>query len=218
MGLESAADMILTCAFALVSVITLLSVDHDYQTQKRLTGLSTTLILAVCFMHIAFLMNSPFHSFDLNPLLISLLFAAGIVFALGGVWLCLVGGLRIGSTQAIFGQTAEVTLCTDRIYRYSRHPQYLGYNLFALGLALVWQSPISFVITLLVWVYLHLMIIFEERYLLDILEDPYTEYIERTPRYWNLGQSRQEEPSELNTPFQPFEPANLAPVEKNEPQ
>lgn len=75
-------------------------------------------------------------------------------------------------------------LVTDGIYKYIRHPGYLGFLLFAIGTQVYLSnviSPIAFAITL--WIFFYYRIIDEEHLLLSFFGEEYAQYRSKTPTY-----------------------------------
>ena len=76
-------------------------------------------------------------------------------------------------------------LVTSGIYRYSRHPQYLGFLLFLFGWFVHWPTLLTIAMfPVLAYFYYRLSIV-EEHEVMETIEDKqaYQEYIERTPRF-----------------------------------
>lgn len=78
-------------------------------------------------------------------------------------------------------------LITAGIYKYSRNPAFLGFDLVYVGILLMFGNPVLLVITIWAIVMLHLQILQEEKYLEEIYGESYKEYKNRTSRYAGLG-------------------------------
>ncbi|EPS38180.1 hypothetical protein H072_8006 [Dactylellina haptotyla CBS 200.50] len=75
-------------------------------------------------------------------------------------------------------------LVTDGVFKYFRHPSYLGFWLWGLGTQAMMGNPISFVGYMVVlWKFFHRRIEIEETYLVRFFGNRYVEYRERT-RVW----------------------------------
>ncbi|MFB6292148.1 MAG: isoprenylcysteine carboxylmethyltransferase family protein [Candidatus Nanohaloarchaea archaeon] len=75
-------------------------------------------------------------------------------------------------------------LATSGIYRYSRHPQYLGIILIAVGWFIGWPTLLTTVILpILVYTYYKLSIEEEQEVREEVGEERYREYAESTPRF-----------------------------------
>jgi protein-S-isoprenylcysteine O-methyltransferase Ste14 len=119
------------------------------------------------------------------PVDFGILFYIGLPFAIAGV-------LIVGYVFYSFAHQAGLT--TDGIYRYSRNPNYIGWTIFFLGLALIgWSESIWSIIFLCYLfytvVYFYWIVFQEEVFLADKYGDSYREYLERTPRYF--GRSKE---------------------------
>ena len=82
-------------------------------------------------------------------------------------------------------------LITTGIYRWSRNPQFLGWYLADLGIALAGLSGYALLIALLTIILGHYYIVkLEEPYLERIFGREYLEYRRKAPRYLGLPRSR----------------------------
>ena len=78
----------------------------------------------------------------------------------------------------------EHKLVTDGVYKYVRHPSYLGYYLFAIGTQIYLSnivSPILFAVVL--WLFFNDRIPYEENLLIEFFGNDYIVYREKT-RTW----------------------------------
>jgi len=109
---------------------------------------------------------------EYNLLLTSLI--AGIVSMVAGVFIIL-GWKRIYNAEK---------LVTDGIYKYSRHPQYLGMSMIILAWMFAWPTiPTTIMGAILIVVYYRLART-EEKELKQEFGLPYVEYMNRTPFYF----------------------------------
>lgn len=79
-------------------------------------------------------------------------------------------------------------LVTKGIYKYSRNPAFLGFDLVYLGILIMFFNPILLFFTLFSMVIMHLQILNEEKYLEGIYGEEYAEYRLHTSRYFGLGE------------------------------
>lgn len=77
-------------------------------------------------------------------------------------------------------------LVTNGIFRISRNPAFLGFDLMFVGLAAMFFNPVLAVLTALNIVLYHLQILREERFLKSVFGAPYIEYMSRTRRYFGV--------------------------------
>lgn len=86
--------------------------------------------------------------------------------------------------------TASGELVTDNVYRYVRHPQYLGLMVVTAGLLIQWPT----IITLVMWPVLALMYyrlaIREEKEAVEAFGERYEEYRRRTPMFLPVIRNR----------------------------
>ena len=108
--------------------------------------------------------------------------AAGVgVFAASVYTMC-------DSWRAGIPQEGETELVTAGIYRFSRNPAFLGFDLTYLGLLLAFWNPLLLALSCLAAVLLHLQILQEEAFLPAAFGPAYTRYRSRVCRY--LGRRR----------------------------
>ena len=87
------------------------------------------------------------------------------------------------SWRAGIPDTDKTELVTNGIYRFSRNPAFLGFDLMYLGLCLLFFNPLTAVFTVFSIVMLHLQILSEEKYLSGVFGKDYTDYKHRVFRY-----------------------------------
>lgn len=88
------------------------------------------------------------------------------------------------SWRAGVDATQRTALVKNGIYRISRNPAFLGFDLFYIGFALAFSNPLQAWFTLLCMVLLHLQILEEERFLPTVFGTAYEEYKQVTARYF----------------------------------
>ena len=81
-------------------------------------------------------------------------------------------------------------LVTDGIYRYSRNPAFLGFDLMYIGIFLMYCNLLTGMFTVFAIVMLHLQILQEERYLTAAFGAEYLDYRHHVLRY--LGRRKGE--------------------------
>ena len=77
----------------------------------------------------------------------------------------------------------KTELVTTGIYRYSRNPAFLGFDLQYVGVLLMYGNLLTLAFSLFAMVMLHLQILQEERYLTNVFGAPYQAYRSHVCRY-----------------------------------
>ena len=101
-----------------------------------------------------------------------------------GAGIIVLGAVLIAIGWATLYRTDE-ELVTSGIYAYSRHPQYLGFNLFLFGWFVHWPSLLTLAMfPVLAYFYYRLSGV-EEKEVIESIEnkEAYKRYIEETPRF-----------------------------------
>lgn len=80
----------------------------------------------------------------------------------------------------------KTELVTTGIYRFSRNPAFLGFDLVYLGLLLAFFNPIHLIFALFAAGMLHSQILQEEAFLAKSFGKKYMEYKEKTGRYFRI--------------------------------
>lgn len=78
----------------------------------------------------------------------------------------------------------KTELVTTGIYRFSRNPAFLGFDLMYVGVLLLYGNLLALSFSAFAIVMLHLQILQEERYLVNTFGAPYQEYCRHVSRYW----------------------------------
>ena len=78
----------------------------------------------------------------------------------------------------------QTTLITSGIYRYSRNPAFVGFDLLYIGLAAAFPNGILVAVSCMGIVMMHLQIREEEKALSDLFGTAYDVYKKKTPRYF----------------------------------
>ena len=87
------------------------------------------------------------------------------------------------SWRAGIPDSDKTELVTTGIYKFSRNPAFLGFDLQYIGVMLIYFNPLTAVFSAFAIVMLHLQILQEERYLLSTFGEPYQQYKNRVFRY-----------------------------------
>lgn len=109
----------------------------------------------------------------------------GLVFGVSGTVIFIISVITMrDSWRAGVPQNESTKLVTTGIYRYSRNPAFLGFDLIYLGILFMFFNWFLCGITLLAGLMLHLQIVnVEEDYLIKTFGDEYMEYSKTVCRY-----------------------------------
>lgn len=124
---------------------------------------------------------------DFYPLLISSIPVrlAGCALAFAGTAILMLSMSAMKANwRAGVDLIQDSTLVTTGIYRYSRNPAFLGFDLFYIGFSLAFCSIELCALSLISILLLHFQILQEETYLPDLFGREYDEYKKKTPRYF----------------------------------
>ncbi len=88
------------------------------------------------------------------------------------------------SWRAGIPETDRTEFVSHGIYRYSRNPAFLGFDLMYIGILLMYFNGVLLFFTIWVIVMLHLQILQEEKYLETVFGEEYRVYRECTGRYF----------------------------------
>lgn len=108
----------------------------------------------------------------------------GFCLGLLGDLIFLVSVLRMrDSWRAGIPKKSQTKLVTSGIYKFSRNPAFLGFDLQYTGVLLLYFNPLTVLFSVFAAVMLHLQILQEERYLTGVFGAPYEHYKKQVRRY-----------------------------------
>lgn len=121
----------------------------------------------------------------------TLTFSNSIVLEIAGTILIGIGlifstiaSLNLGHSWRVGVNSSEKTeLITNGVYKLSRNPYFLFYNIVLIGLSLSSQSILVIVFSVTTIIMFHILILKEEKYLENVHGDDYRKYKEQTRRY-----------------------------------
>ncbi|MDE7286614.1 MAG: isoprenylcysteine carboxylmethyltransferase family protein [Lachnospiraceae bacterium] len=110
----------------------------------------------------------------------------GIVVSLLGDVIFVISVLTMrDSWRAGVSETDKTELVTSGIYKFSRNPAFLGFDLVYIGILLMFFNWILFILSIFAIVMFHLQIInVEESFLAAAFGEEYLEYKKKVNRYW----------------------------------
>ncbi len=100
-----------------------------------------------------------------------------------GLVLALISALNLGDATRLGLPDEQTELKTGGLYRFSRHPMYVGFHLFTLSALLYTLNPALVLLGLYSTYVYHLIIKAEEAFLEQRFGDAYSEYKARVRRY-----------------------------------
>lgn len=110
-------------------------------------------------------------------------FSGFLVGLLGDLFFLLAVVCMRDSWRAGIPDKDKTALVTTGIYKVSRNPAFLGFDLQYLGVLLLYCNPLTAVFSLFAIVMLHMQILQEDRYLTEAFGTPYRAYCSRVFRY-----------------------------------
>ncbi len=87
------------------------------------------------------------------------------------------------SWRAGIPKSDKTKLVTNGIYKISRNPAFLGFDLVYIGILLLYFNPIHLIFTLFAIIMLHLQILQEEKFMEATFNDEYIDYKKKVFRY-----------------------------------
>lgn len=114
------------------------------------------------------------------PLLGMLVAFAGVALFAGAVW------TMRDNWRAGIDATQNTSLVQEGLYRFSRNPAFLGFDLFYLGIFLAFPTALLGIFCLLATGFFHAQILAEEAYLKETFGEAYSRYAKKTGRYCPL--------------------------------
>jgi len=154
------------------------------QKPKRTRIIETFLLLAT-FLTAGIQFASIFFSAYMGALpLPKIVRLIGVGIALLGVLAFLLAILHMQSNwRAGIDETQQTNIVTNGIYKHSRNPAFVGFDLLYIGTALALPNMALLASVLIAITLLHIQILEEEKYLKKAFGAEYTEYKKKTPRY-----------------------------------
>lgn len=148
--------------------------EKSLHTTEVIMSLATVLIVIVEIFSILF-------ELSLMPMPVRI---AGIILGIAGDLVFLTAVLTMkNSWRAGIPDTDRTEFVSHGIYRYSRNPAFLGFDMMYAGILLMYFNWALLALTIWAMVMLHLQILQEEKYLPTVFGSEYLEYKKHTRRY-----------------------------------
>jgi protein-S-isoprenylcysteine O-methyltransferase Ste14 len=108
----------------------------------------------------------------------------GLLIGFIGVIVFIIAIITMGDSWRAGIDTSQKTIIVKTgIYKYSRNPAFLGFDLLYIGVAIAFPNIFLICTSSMTVIMLHFQILQEEKYLPDIFGDEYKSYRSYTPRY-----------------------------------
>jgi len=109
----------------------------------------------------------------------------GIVVTAVGVSIFILAIIFMRSSWRVgIDKTTKSFLITDGIYKFSRNPAFVGFNLMFLGLFISYSNLLTLCILFINIISFHLLILQEEKHLSSMFGKDYLNYKQQVPRYF----------------------------------
>lgn len=144
-------------------------------------------IISAGISSIVFILQKTLPSFEIYTLSISnsieleivgtILMGIGLIFST-------IASLNLGCSWRVGVNNSEKTeLITNGMYKFSRNPYFLFYDIVLIGLSLSSQSILVIVFSITTIIMFHILILKEEKYLENVHNEDYRKYRKQTRRY-----------------------------------
>ncbi|MBK7212404.1 MAG: isoprenylcysteine carboxylmethyltransferase family protein [Bacteroidales bacterium] len=176
-------------AFAIRNIKTFLSTKQSIKGKSSKLTLSILLSTMIYLLLLLRLTVLPFNwILEANLSGFAMIRFAGYAFVLAGFILGILALIAMRNSWRVGIRYDQKTdLVISGIYRFSRNPYFLSYNLLIFGYILIFPSPILAILWILLAITFHRMILEEEAYLESVHGEEFLKYKKRVNRYLTLG-------------------------------
>ena len=109
----------------------------------------------------------------------------GASLSVAGIIVLIVAMATLGNSwRGGIDYKQKTTLITTGIYAYSRNPGFVGFDLFFIGMALLFSNLLNVIFSCMLLFLLHLQILEEEKFLFKAFGKEYSDYQKKTRRYF----------------------------------
>lgn len=149
--------------------------EKKLYTVETLMAIATYLIVVVEVLSIVFNYNLMPSNGRINGIFIGLCGDCVFLFAI----ICMKDSWRAGIPEK-----DQTKLVTNGIYKVSRNPAFLGFDLVYIGILVAYFNPVNLICTLFAIIMLHLQMLQEEKYMEATFGEQYLEYKKQVFRYF----------------------------------
>ena len=147
---------------------------------RTIRTIEIALLMITFAMPVVQVASIVFRRADVTPWLA----AAGATVGLAGVVFFLLAVVAMRDNwRAGIDASQKTELVTRGVYRISRNPAFVGFDLFYIGIAMMFPNPVLVALSLAGIVGFHLQILQEERYAPQAFGRAYVDYSRKTGRY-----------------------------------
>lgn len=151
---------------------------------KKTKVVGTLLMIFTYFVGIIQFVSCFFSRYLYNIFLSNELRICGIVLIIFGDWFFITAFLTMkDSWRAGIDEDQKTELITTGIYKISRNPAFVGFDLMYIGTSLVISNIVLIILSLICIILMHLQIKEEEKFLTETFKDEYLEYKKKVKRY-----------------------------------
>jgi protein-S-isoprenylcysteine O-methyltransferase Ste14 len=109
----------------------------------------------------------------------------GAILSVAGIIVLIVAMATLGNSwRGGIDYKQKTALITTGIYKYSRNPGFVGFDLFFIGMALLFSNRVNVIFSCMLLFLLHLQILEEEKFLSKAFGKEYSDYQKKTRRYF----------------------------------
>lgn len=151
---------------------------------KKTKVVGTLLMIFTYFTAIIQFVSCFFSKYLYNISLSNELRACGLVLIVLGDWFFITAFLTMkDSWRAGIDESQKTELVTGGIYKISRNPAFVGFDLMYIGTSFAISNIVLIILSLICIILMHLQIKEEERFLTETFKDEYLEYKKKVKRY-----------------------------------
>lgn len=172
-------------AFSGFAILLLTWAGQDYERRGTLTWRSAIAAWLLYLFHADTVATAAFTDIARLPVPAGPALALGVLVGVIGFGVFTAAVVALVRRGGFDGLTAT-RLVTDGVFRFSRHPQNLGWALILLGFAIGSRSLIALALVALFGMFAHRYAQLEERHLVQRFGDAYASYGRSTPAYLRL--------------------------------
>ncbi len=109
---------------------------------------------------------------------------AGVITTLAGVLIFITAMISMKTSWRVgIDKSTQTKLITTSIYRYSRNPAFVGFDLMFIGVAAIYPGLVTALVAIVNIVAIHNLTLKEEMHLKSTFGDSYIKYMKQTARY-----------------------------------